>query len=108
MDSIAVQLYKLEHLNRYVPLLEMNVKDLKLAAERSKLIINDQAQTIANYHIIISAYEEKEAEYDMILESEKVICGIEKKRIRKRLLILGGSGTAGGLILGLIFGLIAN
>ena len=108
MDTIHVKLLRLQTLEQYTSLLELNVKDLKLARETSKAIIFDLTTKVANQDVIIRNYQLKEIEYKSVVENEQKICTIEKRQIRKRWMLIGGSGTIGGIIVGLVLGLLAN
>jgi len=108
MDTITVKLLRLQTLEQYTSLLELNVKDLKLARETSKALIIDLNTKVNNQDIIIRDYQLKEVEYKSVIENEQKICTIEKRQIRKRWMLIGGSGTIGGVIIGLVLGLLAN
>jgi len=108
MDTISVKLHRLQTLEQYTSLLELNVKDLKLARETSKALIIDLNTKVNNQDIIIRDYQLKEVEYKRVIENEQKICTIEKRQIRKRWVLIGSSGTVGGLLLGFVFGLLLN
>jgi hypothetical protein len=108
MDTISVRLLEFETCKQYASLMELQVSDLKLAKVKQETIIFNLKEQVKNLGIMVDAYEQMEIEYEAILGSERASCKVEKKRIRKRLLLLGGSGTIGGIVLGLVIGIIAN
>jgi hypothetical protein len=108
MDSISIKLIRLGTLEMYSSLLERQVSDLKLAKVKTDTLILSLKATITNQQLIINNFEDVVMEYETIIESEQSICKIEKKQIRKRWMLIGGSGTIGGLVVGLILGLLAN
>jgi hypothetical protein len=86
----------------------MNVNDLKLAkVKQDTLIMALQAKNNEKDKIII-AKDSIIAKKNVILNASEDSCKIEKRAIRKRLLLIGGSTTITGLIVGLVFGLLSN
>jgi hypothetical protein len=86
----------------------MNVNDLKLAkVKQDTLIMALQAKNIEKDKII-TLKDSIIAKKDIILNASDDSCNVEKRSIRKRLLLIGGSTTITGLIVGLVFGLLSN
>jgi len=108
MDTITLKLLRLNTLEQLVPLLQMNVANIKLVKAKQDTIIFDLKMQVGNLESIVLDYEQMVREYETIMGAEIASCKVEKKRIRKRLLLLGGSGTIGGIVLGLVIGIIAN
>ena len=108
MDTISVRLLQLETCQQFSSLMQMNVNDLKLAkVKQDTLIMALQAKNIEKDKIII-AKDSIIAKKDIILNASDDSCKVEKRSIRKRLLLIGGSTTLTGLIVGLVFGLLSN
>ena len=88
--------------------MQMNVNDLKLAkVKQDTLIMALQVQNIEKDKII-TLKDSIIAKKDVILNATEDSCKVEKRGIRKRLLLIGGSTTLSGLILGLAWGLLSN
>ena len=108
MDTISVRLLQLETCQQFSSLMQMNVNDLKLAkVKQDTLIMALQVQNIEKDKII-TLKDSIIAKKDVILNATEDSCKVEKRGIRKRLLLIGGSTTLSGLILGLAWGLLSN
>lgn len=101
-DTITVQLMRLQHLEQYTSLLELNVKDLKLVNVKQKQTITDQQLIIANDSIMLSDSRSIMAQKDKIIKDTESVCKIEKRQIRKRSLI-GGSVSGAAFVTILYF-----
>ena len=108
MDTISVRLLQLETCRQFASLMQMNVNDLKLAKlKQDTLIVSLKTQNSEKDKIIV-AKDLVIQEYEVILSAEQSSCKIEKRAIRKRLLLIGGSTTISAIIAGLALGLIAR
>jgi hypothetical protein len=86
----------------------MNVNDLKLAKVQQDTLIMALIASNREKDKIITLKDSIIAKKDIILNASDDSCKIEKRGIRKRLLLIGGSTTITGLIVGLVFGLLSN
>ena len=101
-DTITVRFLRLQHLEQYTSLLELNIKDLKLVNVKQKQTIADQQLIIINDSIMLSDSRSIMAQKDKIIEDTERGCKIEKRQIRKRNLI-GGSVTGAAFVAILYF-----
>lgn len=108
MDTISVRLLQLETCRQFASLMEMNVQDLKLAKLKQDTLIVSLRTQISEKDKIILAKDRIIAEHTVILDAEQSSCKIEKRKIRKRLLLIGGSTTISAFIIGLAWGLISG